>query len=101
MPEPPTVPTEAPSPDHGPTREQPASGLGPRWRIEVDRNVCAGTGLCLGTAAGHMRLDGGRARPVHATVAPDPRLTDAADTCPMEAITVRDATTGDVLAPAR
>jgi ferredoxin len=72
-----------------------------KWRIEVDRLVCAGTGLCLGTAHGRMRLDGGRARPVEDVITPDDAVTDAAETCPMEAITVRDAATGEVLAPLR
>ncbi|MDT9682171.1 ferredoxin [Streptomyces sp. TRM76323] len=69
------------------------------WRIEVDRLVCAGTGLCLGTAHGRMRLDGGRARPVEDVITPDDAVRDAAETCPMEAITVRDTTTGEVVAP--
>ncbi|MFE0137555.1 ferredoxin [Streptomyces sp. NPDC059037] len=71
------------------------------WRIEVDRRLCAGTGLCLGTASGHMSLDRGRARPVEALVAPDQSVADAAATCPMEAITLRDAATGEILAPVR
>ncbi|MDG9704721.1 ferredoxin [Streptomyces sp. DH37] len=69
------------------------------WRIEVDRSACAGTGLCVGAAPEHMRLDGGRARPVARDTAPDQRVADAAETCPMEAIRVRDAATGEVLAP--
>jgi ferredoxin len=72
---------------------------GERWRIEVDRSICAGTGLCVGTAPGRLRLEGGRARPVEEVVEPDQTLTDAAETCPMEAITVRSLTTGEVLAP--
>jgi ferredoxin len=70
-----------------------------QWRIEVNRLTCAGTGLCLGTAHGRMRLDAGRARPVDELITPDDGVMDAAETCPMEAITVRDATTGEVLAP--
>ncbi|MBZ4320945.1 ferredoxin [Streptomyces huiliensis] len=102
MPEPRTASAtapEAPAREHPPAPE-PAATTG-RWRIEVDRNVCAGTGLCLGTARRHMRLDNGRARPVEEVVDPDLSVTDAADTCPMEAITVRDAETGEVLAPER
>ncbi|KAB7833782.1 ferredoxin [Streptomyces mobaraensis] len=98
MPEPRTAP-DAPPQDR-PAAPGPAATAG-RWRIEVDRNVCAGTGLCLGTASRHMRLDNGRARPVAEVVDPDPSVADAADTCPMEAITVRDAATGEVLAPER
>ncbi|MFS8201114.1 ferredoxin [Streptomyces sp. CWNU-52B] len=72
-----------------------------QWRIEVDRLACAGTGLCLGTALGRMRLEGGRARPVDELIGPDDGVMDAAETCPMEAITVRAAATGEVLAPLR
>ncbi|WFB07409.1 ferredoxin [Streptomyces sp. LX-29] len=72
-----------------------------QWRIEVDRLSCAGTGICLGTANGRMRLDAGRARPVDELIGPDESMLDAAETCPMEAITVRDAVTGEVLAPSR
>ncbi|WP_228974052.1 dTDP-4-dehydrorhamnose 3,5-epimerase family protein [Streptomyces sp. DH12] len=82
-------------------QEQEQVGERGKWRIEVDRLVCAGTGLCLGTAHGRMRLDGGRARPVDEVVGPDDAVLDAAETCPMEAITVRDAATGEVLAPLR
>ncbi|MGK5638192.1 ferredoxin [Streptomyces sp. URMC 126] len=92
-----TAGPEAPPRDRTPTPE-PAVSAG-RWRIEVNRNACAGTGICLGTAARHMRLDNGRARPVEEVVDPDLSVTDAADTCPMEAITVRDAATGEILAP--
>jgi ferredoxin len=70
-----------------------------QWRIDVDRELCAGTGLCVGTAAGRLRLDAGRARPVREVVEPDQAVVDAAETCPMEAITVRSLTTGEVLAP--
>ncbi|WP_374982696.1 ferredoxin [Streptomyces fradiae] len=84
----------------GRTREAAGEGAG-AWRIEVDRLGCAGTGLCLGTAHGRMRLDGGRARPVDEVIDPDEAVLDAAETCPMEAITVRDAGTGRVLAPLR
>ncbi|CAL9295010.1 MULTISPECIES: ferredoxin [unclassified Streptomyces] len=82
------------------TREGGPAAAG-AWRIEVDRLVCAGTGLCLGTAHGRMRLDGGRARPVDEVIDPDDAVLDAAETCPMEAITVRETGTGEVLAPLR
>ncbi|MEW9520540.1 ferredoxin [Streptomyces tubercidicus] len=72
---------------------------GGQWRIEVNRRVCAGAGLCLGTAPGLMRLDTGRGRPVHDLIAPDDAVADAAEVCPTQAITVRDAATGEVLAP--
>lgn len=74
-----------------PTRKQ--------WVLDVDRATCTGTGMCVGSAPEHFRLEGGRARVIDGRVAPDEMLIDAADVCPVEAITVRDAVTGEVLAP--
>ncbi|MEE1798985.1 ferredoxin [Streptomyces sp. NPDC101062] len=92
-----TPPTPAaqgePDEEHGRNR--------PAWRIEVDRHACAGSGLCLATAHGLLRLDSGRSRAVTELIAPDARVVDAAEICPMEAITVRHAGTGEVLAPLR
>ncbi|WP_282206696.1 ferredoxin [Kitasatospora fiedleri] len=42
----------------------------------------------------------GRATPVRPSTAGSEQLTEAAEMCPVEAITVRDATTGDLVAPA-
>ncbi|MGP4087119.1 MULTISPECIES: ferredoxin [unclassified Streptomyces] len=70
-----------------------------QWLLEVDRYACAGSGLCLATAHGRLRLDAGRARAVAELTDPDARVIDAAEICPMEAITVRDARTGEIIAP--
>ncbi|MFC9913939.1 ferredoxin [Streptomyces sp. NPDC127197] len=70
-----------------------------QWRLEVDRIACAGSGLCLATAHGRLRLDAGRARAVAELTDPDARVIDAAEICPMEAITVSDARTGEIIAP--
>lgn len=70
-----------------------------RWQVTVDRNVCMGSGSCVGTSSGGFRLDAeGKSRPVAEFVEPDDTLIDAAELCPAEAITVRDAT-GRQLAP--
>lgn len=68
-----------------------------RWTLEVDRNACLGTGMCTSIAPDHFRLDG-TASPVEPSVEPDDAVLDAAESCPMEAILVRDAD-GAVLAP--
>jgi ferredoxin len=66
-----------------------------RWRIEVDRDTCIGSGMCAASAAAYFRLDGGRSTPVHGEVDADELVVDAAEQCPMEAIRVVDASSGD------
>jgi len=57
-----------------------------------------GTGLCAGTRPDRFVLADGRARPVTDQVEPDQEVLDIAETCPTEAISVRDAD-GTLLAP--
>jgi ferredoxin len=71
-----------------------------RWRIEVDRDSCIGSGMCTGSAPAYFRLVDGKSVPVRDEVDADETVVDAAESCPMEAILVRDATTGDTVAPA-
>jgi ferredoxin len=71
-----------------------------RWRIEVDRDTCIGSGICAASAAAYFRLDGGRSTPARAEVDADETVLDAAEQCPLEAIRVVDAATGDSVAPA-
>jgi ferredoxin len=74
-----------------PTREVTVT----RYRIEVDRAVCQGTGLCVGVAPEHFALDDSFvSRPVHDVVDADDDLLDAAECCPVEAITLTDVDTG-------
>jgi ferredoxin len=69
------------------------------YSIEVDGASCIGAGMCVGTAPEHFDLRGGESRPVEPVVveAPDD-LLDAADSCPVQAFTVRDGR-GRVVAP--
>ncbi|WP_433131237.1 ferredoxin [Micromonospora sp. CA-240977] len=69
------------------------------WRIGVDARRCIGTSICAGTAPEHFRLVGGLSEPLAEVVAPAEVILDAADSCPMEAITVRDATDDRLIAP--
>ncbi len=71
---------------------------GERWRVEVNRETCVGSGLCVGTAPGHFRLDEDRSRPVDELVEPDDLLLGVAESCPTESIIVRDGA-GKQLAP--
>ncbi|UNO42343.1 ferredoxin [Streptomyces sp. MST-110588] len=71
-----------------------------RWRVEVDRTVCVGSGMCAATAPGHFRLDATRrSQPVHPeTEAAEPVLS-AAEGCPVEAITLTAADSGAAVFP--
>ncbi|MET8090218.1 ferredoxin [Micromonospora sp. NPDC005220] len=69
------------------------------WRIGVDSRRCIGTSICAGTAPEHFRLVGGLSAPLADVVSPAEVILDAADSCPVEAITVRDATDDRLIAP--
>jgi ferredoxin len=64
------------------------------WRVEVV-STCVGSGLCLVSAPGYFDLHDNRSRPT-STEFPegDKLIVAAAELCPMEAIVVRDAGTG-------
>lgn len=67
------------------------------WRVEVDRTVCMGTGICASAFPAHFTLDGNKSRPTAGETAPDEGLLDAVDLCPMSAIRVTDTVTGDLV----
>ncbi|KAB1945564.1 ferredoxin [Micromonospora sp. ALFpr18c] len=69
------------------------------WRIGVDSRRCIGTSICAGTAPEHFRLVDGLSAPLADVVAPAEVIIDAADSCPVEAITVRDAADDRLIAP--
>lgn len=69
------------------------------WRVSVDPARCIGSGICAGTAADHFRLVDGFATPVSPTTPPAEPVRDAAESCPVEAITVRDAADDRLIAP--
>ncbi|GAA4488943.1 ferredoxin [Actinoallomurus oryzae] len=69
------------------------------WLIEVDASTCIGSGICAGTAPGHFAVVDGVSHPVRAEVDPADPAIDAAESCPVEAITIRDKETGETLAP--
>ncbi|CCH16978.1 ferredoxin [Micromonospora lupini] len=69
------------------------------WRIGVDERRCIGTSICAGTAPEHFRLVDGVSTPLADVVAPSEVILAAADSCPVEAITVRDTTDDRLIAP--
>jgi ferredoxin len=73
--------------------------MGATWRISVDPHRCIGAGICAGTAPRHFQLLEGLSVPLAETVPPADPLIDAAESCPMEAITIRDASDHRLIAP--
>lgn len=69
------------------------------WRVSVDPRRCIGSGICAGTAPEHFRLVEGLSIPLAETVPPADPVIDAAESCPVEAITVRDSSDHRLLAP--
>jgi ferredoxin len=68
-----------------------------RWHVTVARGTCVGSAVCTGIAPGRFTLDEQqqRSRPAHALMDPDEAVLDAAASCPVEAISVVDADTGE------
>jgi ferredoxin len=65
------------------------------WNIEVSP-ACIGAGVCAGTAPDHFALGpDGHSTPRAPTVDPDDAILGAVASCPMEAITVTDDSTGE------
>ena len=71
----------------------------PVWRVSVDPDNCIGSGICAGLAPKLFTLVDGVSEPVEPAIAPDPAAIDAAESCPVEAIAVRDAADGHLVAP--
>ena len=66
------------------------------WRVTVDAGLCISSGVCLGTAPGRFRFDASEhSTPVRALTEPEEQIRDAALSCPVEAITLTDAATGE------
>lgn len=67
-----------------------------RWIVAVDKSVCLGSAVCVGTAPGRFELDERqRSGPVTTVISPDEAVRDAAASCPAEAIRLADADTGE------
>ena len=80
----------------------PAGGQpdGRRWAVDVNRLSCMGSGMCVGSAPDFFQLTRGRAELLSQQgIAPDDAVLDAAESCPAEAITIRDAADGSLIAP--
>jgi ferredoxin len=73
---------------------------GTSWRLSVDRSRCMGTTICASTAPGRFEINReGQSQPAAETAAPADDVMRAAELCPMEAISVALAATGEELFP--
>lgn len=88
---------DAPANDRQPGAEK--SG----WRLSIDRNACVSSVTCVGISPDHFESVNGttRLRATHVDPDEDTReeLIDAAESCPMSAIRIVDAATGELIAP--
>jgi ferredoxin len=68
--------------------------------IEIDRELCYGFGDCVSTAPDVFELDDEeKAVVIDPNGAARDDLSEAAANCPVMAITIRDASTGEVVFP--
>ncbi|MBP3081082.1 ferredoxin [Streptomyces albidoflavus] len=62
--------------------------------------MCIGSGACAGSSAHFRMTQDGHAEPSEDVIVADDTARDAAVCCPVEAITVSDTSTGELIAPA-
>jgi ferredoxin len=73
---------------------------GTDWRLRVNHSRCMGTTICATTAPGRFEINSdGQSEPVAETAAAATDVMRAAELCPMEAISVALADTGEELFP--
>ncbi|GAB2791803.1 ferredoxin [Amycolatopsis magusensis] len=60
------------------------------WRISVSGDDCIASGMCAALAPEYFELETEHAEPIAPEVEPDELVLDAADSCPVQAILVRD-----------
>lgn len=74
--------------------------MGDRWRVEVDRSVCIGSGMCVTHAPEGFRLDTARqSHPVAQETDAAEQVLAAAEGCPVEAITITLLESGEPVFP--
>jgi ferredoxin len=74
--------------------------MGDRWRVEVDRSVCIGSGMCVGSAPADFTLDAGRqAHPRTDETNASDEILEAAESCPVEAISIIAVDSGKTVFP--
>ncbi|WP_405814021.1 ferredoxin [Streptomyces sp. NBC_01390] len=71
-----------------------------RWTVTVDKRVCVRTGLCAAAAPEEFELDeGGQGRARSQTLPGSELVLEVAESCPIEAIGITDADSGERVFP--
>jgi ferredoxin len=72
-----------------------------RYEVEVRPDVCTATQMCVSIDPDTFEFDGeaGVSRPRRSPVEATETVMDAAENCPVEAIVIRDAESGEQLFP--
>ncbi|MFD7711225.1 ferredoxin [Streptomyces sp. NPDC059785] len=74
--------------------------MGDRWHVEVDRSVCIGSAQCVHQAPDAFRLDAAmQSHPAAAETDAEERVLEAAEGCPVEAITITLQGSGEPVFP--
>jgi ferredoxin len=74
--------------------------MGDRWHVEVDRSLCIGSAQCVDRAPHAFRLDTARqSHPLSADMDAAEPVLEAAETCPVEAITITLLGSGEPVFP--
>ncbi|MFH8987088.1 ferredoxin [Streptomyces sp. NPDC017940] len=74
--------------------------MGDRWRVEVDRSVCIGSGMCVSIAPDGFTLDSARqSHPARPESGAAEDVLEAAEGCPVEAITITLLDSGEAVFP--
>jgi ferredoxin len=60
------------------------------YKVEIDRSLCSGFGLCAELAPDVLELDENGLASVRVGSTVDPAVLEAAAGCPMAAITIRE-----------
>ena len=71
-----------------------------QWRVQIDSDLCIGSSGCVLRAPDAFELDAARQSCVkQELLAPSEQTMDAAENCPVEAISIRDEATGRMVFP--
>ncbi|MFC8519378.1 ferredoxin [Streptomyces sp. NPDC057257] len=70
------------------------------WTVTVDKRVCVRTGLCAAAAPDTFQLDeNGQGHARSETLPASEEVLEVAESCPIEAIGITDATSGERVFP--
>ncbi len=71
-----------------------------KYKIEIDRNLCIGDGACVGEAPNTFEMDADNIAIIKdAAGHTDEEILQAAQVCPVDAIILTDAKTGEKIWP--